>query len=77
MTTDIRASGRTTRIIAESLKNALDNPGTPVPCKDHFDEYHAHEYVTAIVARLLKRMQVPHKANLKEHTVMVLPIQGK
>lgn len=77
MTDTNRASGRTTRIIIKVIKDALATPGEVIYCKDHFDRAYAHEHVTAIAARLLKRMGVPHRANIKEHTIMVLLFQGK
>lgn len=57
----LRATGRTTRIIARTLWQCVNQPGGVVLCEDHTHFQREHDFVAKAVSSLLTQLSVPHE----------------
>ena len=67
---EVRGTGRTTNIVLALVRKALDNPGTFIEARDHWDNVYSHRGVARSAGRVLDALFV-------ENTVHVDNMQSK
>lgn len=77
MSDPLRGTGRTTNIVLKAVRNAIDNAGSPVLVRDHFDKLEAHAYAYDKVCRVLDVLYVGYERDWRAGTVTVSPRSPK